>query len=233
MTGFITLTSKGGRPFEAFLATPETPNGGGLVILPEVYNVNAWARGVAARYAAQGYTVLVPDLFWRQEPGVHLDYDQPERARAQGEEVDVDGVVSDLGPLAAWLRARLGEGARVGVVGFCLGGRIALLGGVREPVDAVVSYYGVKLDQHLDELGRLTVPALVYFGADDPWIPAETVNAVKALFRQSPNVSFFRYAGTGHGFAREGYAPYRPAAAALAEQRALELFADKIAATPT
>jgi len=225
MTNFVTVESRDGRSFEAYLSKPRTPNGAGLVILPEVYNVNAWVRGIADRYAEQGYTVLVPDLFWRQEPGVYLDYDQMERARAQGEAVDVDGVVTDVGQAANFLRSILGNGAKIGTVGFCLGGRLALLAGIREPVDAVVAYYGVKLDQHLDELAKLEVPTLIYFGADDPWIPTETVNAVEALYRDYANVEFFRYADTGHGFARNGYPPYRQAAAELAEQRALTLFA--------
>ncbi|TDR85264.1 dienelactone hydrolase family protein [Enterovirga rhinocerotis] len=228
MGTFVDITAKDGRSFKAFLAEPETPNGAGLIVLPEVYNVNEWVKSVAERYASRGFTVLAPDLFWRQEPGVHLGYDQPERARAQGEEVDVDGVVSDLGPLAAELRRRLGSAAKVGVIGFCLGGRIALLGGIREPVDAVVAYYGVKLDRHLDELPKLSVPALIYFGADDPWIPGETVDAVQAIYSDHPNVEFFRYPETGHAFAREGYEPYRPDAAKLAEQRALELFGKAI-----
>jgi len=224
MATFVTIRSRDGRAFEAYLSKPKRPNGAGLVILPEVYNVNEWIRGIADRYAEHGYTVLVPDLFWRQEPGVHLDYDQMERARAQGEAVDVDGVVTDVGQAAAFLRAALGNNAKIGTVGFCLGGRLALLAGIREPIDAVVAYYGVKLDQHLEELARLKIPTLIHFGADDPWIPVETVNAVEALYRDYPNVELFRYADTGHGFARNGYPPYRQAAAELAEQRALVLF---------
>jgi carboxymethylenebutenolidase len=231
MSDFIKISLGDNLQFDAFLAEPDVSNGAGLIVLPEVYNVNDWVRGVAERYASRGFTVLAPDLFWRQEPGVHLGYDQPDRARAQGEDVDVDGVVGDIGPLAAELRRRLGAEAKIGVIGFCLGGRIALLGGIRESVDAVVAYYGVKLDRHLDELPKLAVPALIYFGADDPWIPGSTVDAVQRIYADHPNVEFFRYPDTGHAFAREGYEPYRPKAAELAEQRALDLFARTIVPT--
>lgn len=222
--GFIALQSRDGRSFEAFLALPDQPNGAGLVILPEVYNVNAWVRGIAARYAAAGYTVLVPDLFWRQRPGVHLDYDEAERARAQGEDVDVDGVVGDVGQAAQALRARLGPQAKVGVIGFCLGGRLALLAGIREPVDAVSAFYAVKLDRHLDELPQLAVPAVIHFGAADPWIPPETVAAVGRLYADASHVGLHHYPQTGHGFARNGYPPHVEAAAEQAHARTHALF---------
>jgi len=221
---FVGLTSTDGRVFEAYLALPATPNGAGVVILPEVYNVNEWVRGVAAGYAAQGYTVLAPDLFWRQQPGVHLGYDQPQRARDQGEAADVDAIVTDVGQAARFLRNRLGADAKVGVVGFCLGGRLALLAGIREPIDAVSAYYAVKLDQHLQELPLLSVPSVIHFGATDPWVPSDTVEAVERIYAAAPHVAFHRYADTGHGFARNGYAPYQKTAADLAEERTLALF---------
>lgn len=223
ISNFISLRSRDGRAFELHLAEPATANGIGLVILPEVYNVNAWVRGVAVSYAAEGYTVLVPDLFWRQEPGVHLDYDQPDRARAQGEEVDVDGVVGDVGVAAAELRRRLGAGAPVAVIGFCLGGRLAVLAGIREQLDAVIGYYAVKLDRHLDEIARLATPTLLHFGETDPWVPGETVRAVGGALADRPGLAIHIYPGTGHGFARTGYPPFNADATALARRRTEEL----------
>lgn len=224
MGKFISLKARDGRSFDAFLETPERANGRGVVLLPEVYNVNQWVRGVAGRYAAQGYTVLIPDLFWRQAPGCHYEYDQPDAARAQGEHVDVDAVVGDIGVAAAALRAALAPEARVGVVGYCLGGRLALLAGVREPVDAVVSYYGVKLDLHLDELATLETPALLHFGDSDPWVPNDVVDAVRARLAGRKNVATHVYADAGHGFDRNGQPLYRAHAAEPAWQRTLALF---------
>jgi len=226
--GFVKLTSRDGRAFDAWRAEPATSNGAGIVILPEVYNVNAWARGIAARYSARGYLVLVPDLFWRQESGVHLDYDQPERARSQGEAADVDAIVSDVGQVAQFLRDRLGHSARIGVVGFCIGGRLALLAAIREKIDAVSAYYPVKLDQHLAELPSLNIPSLIHFGATDPWVPAQTVAAVQRLYVGAPHVWLHGYSDTGHGFARNGFPPYVPEAAERAEQRSLRLFEESL-----
>jgi carboxymethylenebutenolidase len=225
---FVQLSARTGETFEAYLATPAHANGAGLVILPEVYNVNHWVRAVADSYAADGYTVLVPDLFWRQQPGVYLDYDEPDRARAQGEEVDVDGVVSDVGQAAADLRRRLGDQAKIGVIGFCLGGRLAVLAGIRERIDAVIGYYAVKLDQHLDELPKLDKPTLLHFGETDPWVPKQTQESVGVILADRANVDLHIYAGTGHGFARNGYPPYNADATALARQRSSALLSSLI-----
>ena len=219
MGSFVTLQSTDGRAFEAFLETPARSNGRGVVLLPEVYNVNQWIRGVAARYANEGYTVLAPDLFWRQQPGCHYEYDRPEPARAQGEAVDVDAVVRDVGAAAAALRARLSPSAGIGVVGYCLGGRLALLAGVRETVDALVSYYGVKLELHLDELATLKKPTLLHFGDDDPWVPNTAVSAVRARLGPLPNVETHVHPQAGHGFDRNGNPMYRAQAAERAWAR--------------
>ncbi|MDR3468473.1 MAG: dienelactone hydrolase family protein [Xanthobacteraceae bacterium] len=222
---FVNISTRTGETFEAYLATPAQPNGVGLIILPEVYNVNHWVRGVADSYAAEGFTVIVPDLFWRQQPGVYLDYDQPDRARAQGETVDVDAVVSDVGRGAAYLRERLGAGSRVAIIGFCLGGRLAVLAGIREPIDTVIGYYAVKLDQHLDELRRLAKPTLLHFGETDPWVASQAVEAVQTIFAGRPDIQIDVYPGTGHGFARTGYPPYNADATKLARQRSAALLA--------
>jgi carboxymethylenebutenolidase len=227
MSEWIPLTARDGRSFEAFLAAPEAHskgNGRGLIVLPEVYNVNRFARDVAQRYAALGYTVLVPDLFWRQSPGKHYDYDQPDAAREQGAAVDTDAVVSDVGVAAQALRERLGATATVGVIGYCLGGRLAALAGARESVDAVVSYYGVGLDGHLDELARANKPSLYLFGETDPWVPPAVIDAVQQRASGNINLEVEAYEDAGHGFDRQGFAPYHPAAAEAARARVLAFF---------
>lgn len=223
MSDFISIRAENGDAFEAFLAKPDRPNGVGLIILPEVYNVNEWVREVAADFASHGFTVLVPDLFWRQEPGIHLGYDQPDRARAQGEAIDVDAVVQDVGRAAAYIRSELGTDAKVAAMGFCLGGRLAVLAGIREPIDAVIGYYAVKLDQHLDEIAHLRVPTLLHFGETDPWVPNQTVRSVGGVLADRPDFALHLYPGTGHGFARHGYPPFNEAATTLARQRTDEL----------
>lgn len=218
MGHFILIDKGADARYEAWLEVPASgnANGVGLILIPEVYNVNAWARTTARRYADAGFTVLVADLYWRQEPGVHLDYDQPERARALGAAIDEDGVLADVGLSARYLRDLLGARARIGVVGFCLGGRLALRAALREPLDGVVSYYGVKLEAHLAELEQLRTPALLHFGAEDPWVPADALARIQEALRGKGNVDIRVYQGAGHGFARQGYGPHEPTADASA-----------------
>ncbi|CAN7306831.1 dienelactone hydrolase family protein [Caballeronia sp. LjRoot34] len=220
------MRARDGGEFHGYLALPTSTesNGRGLVILPEVYNVNSWLRSVVKDYAHEGYAVLSPDVFWRQEPDIHLGYDQPERARSRGDALDVDRVVEDVGVAAAYLRKLLGSHVPVGVIGFCLGGRLAALAGVREQVQAVSCYYGVRLEDHARELARLAVPAAFHFGETDPWVPLATVETVHRAIEPLPDAKVFVYSNVGHGFARSGYQPYDAAADRLAKQRTRELF---------
>ncbi|MDR5836028.1 dienelactone hydrolase family protein [Caballeronia sp. LZ034LL] len=228
MSEWISLTARDGRNYEAYLAVPDetrsNANGRGLIILPEVYNVNAFARAVALRHAASGYTVLVPDLFWRQSPGRHYEYDQPDAAREQGASVDTNAVVSDVGVAADALRDRLGPAAAVGVIGYCLGGRLAALAGTRESVEAVVSYYGVGLDAHLDELAGARTPSLYLFGETDPWVPSAVVDAIQTCASDNGRLEVEAYAGAGHGFDRRGFPPYHRSAAEAAQARVAAFF---------
>jgi carboxymethylenebutenolidase len=110
---------------------------------------------------------------------------------------------------------------KVGVMGFCLGGKFAYLASTRLPVDAAVSYYGVQIDRHLDEADRRRCPLLMHFAGNDPHVPPETVAAIQARIGGSPGVDIHVYPGKEHGFNRQGYPPYDEAAAKLARERTL------------
>lgn len=220
MDGFVEIQASNGQ-FAAWSARPAGPNGAGLVLLPEVFNVNDWVRRTAARYAQAGFDVLAPDLYWRQQPGVHLRYREGERAMALGDALDLDAAIDDVGHCAARLRAQLGTDARVGAVGFCLGGRLAVLAALRGQVQAAEAYYPVRMDAHFLELPAAPVPLLLHFGEDDPWIPAATVAGVVHALAGCAHAAVEIYPGAGHGFARDGYPPFHAPAAALARRRGL------------
>ncbi|MDP6708470.1 MAG: dienelactone hydrolase family protein [Alphaproteobacteria bacterium] len=198
----------------------------GIVLLPEVFNTNEHIRSVADGYASDGFAVLAPDVYWRQEAGNYLPYTDEGRAKAQAlrAELDTDQFARDLGDAVAALKARPDCTDKVGVMGFCLGGKFAYLSGTRHPIDAAVSYYGVQIDQHLDEADALGCPILMHFAENDPHVPPETVTAIGERMGAWANVAIEVYPGTEHGFNRYGYPPHNEAQAAIARARTLDHF---------
>jgi len=219
----IQLTAGDGGTFAGYLALPASLPAPGLVVLPEVFNTNDHIRSVADGYAEAGYVVIAPDIYWREEAGCYLPYTDEGRAKAQALRAaqGTDAFASDLGDVVAALKARADCTGKVGVMGFCLGGKFTYLSSVRHAIDAAVSYYGVQIDEHLDEADALKCPILMHFASTDPHVPAETVAAIQARMGDWDNVDIHVYPNTEHGFNRYGYPPHDEAAAALARERTL------------
>jgi len=223
MSQDITLTASDGGRFAAYLALPAKLPAPGLVVLPEVFNTNPHIRSVVDGYAAAGFVALAPDVFWRQEAANYLPYTDEGRtkARALWARLDTDQFARDLGDMVSALRARPDCTGKVGVMGFCLGGKFAYLASTRLPVDAAVAYYGVQIDQHLDEAARRRCPLLMHFAGNDPHVPEATVAAIQARMGSAPGVDIHLYPAAEHGFNRAGYPPYDAAAATTARERTL------------
>ena len=219
----IRLTAFDGGTFAAYLALPVRTPAPGLVLLPEVFNTNPHIRSVADGYAAEGFIVLAPDVYWRQDPGCYAAYTDEGRAKVQAlrARLDTDQFVKDLGDVLASLRARKDCTGKVGMIGFCLGGKFTYLAATRLPVEAAVSYYGVEIDKYLGEADRLRCPLLMHFAETDPHVPEATVAAIKARMGGWSNVEIHCYPGTEHGFNRQGYPPYNETQAKAARQRTL------------
>jgi carboxymethylenebutenolidase len=227
----IEITAADGGAFAGYLALPEETPAPGVIVLPEVFNTNEHIRSVADGYAAERFVVIAPDVYWRQEAGAYLPYTDDGRAKAQSlrARLDTDQYADDLGDTVEALKMRADCTGKVGVMGFCLGGKFAYLSGTRHSIGAAVSYYGVQIDQHLDEAGNLNYPILMHFASEDPHVPPETVDAIQARMGSWENVDVHVYPGAEHGFNRYGYPPYNEAAAALARQRTLAQFSELLA----
>ncbi len=227
----ITVTASDGGRFTAYLTPPPAAPAPGLLVLPEIYNINDHIRGVAEGFAAEGYLVLAPDVFWRVEPETYLPYtpDGQTRARALNQRLDVDTLIEDLGACVATLKAHPDCTGKVGATGFCLGGKLAYLCAARLGVDAAVSYYGVKIENYLDEADRIACPTVLHFAGRDPHVPPEAVTAIRARMDTMANVDIYLYPEAEHGFNRAGYPPYHEASAALARRRTLALFRSALA----
>ena len=222
------LTAADGGRFSAYLATPaSTPvSAPGLIVLPEVFNTNAHIRSVADQYAAAGYLAIAPDVYWRQAPGSYQEYTDEgfERSVALRERLDPDQFTADIGDIVRALRARCDCTGKIGVMGFCLGGRFTFLASTRLPIDAAVSYYGTQIDRYLDEAQQLRCPVLLHFAANDEHVPGSSVEAIQARLGARADVQIHLYEGAGHGFNRAGYPSFNASAAAIAGQRTLAHF---------
>ncbi|WP_159589787.1 dienelactone hydrolase family protein [Hydrogenophaga sp. BPS33] len=238
MGQFIDVPSRDGQTFQAWFETPDASTGAArpaLVFLAEAYNLNDWARAEAARYAAQGYTVLAPDLYWRIQPHQYMPYSSESQARARSiyAQLDYDAAVDDCGACIDFLRQRPDANGKVGVVGFCIGGKLALLSGARESADAVAGFYSIDLEAHFVEVPRIACPALFHFGETDARVPVAYADEIRAHSRAGQDVGVPVYAQAGHAFCRYGQPPYHEAAATLATQRTWDLFARALHTTAT
>ncbi len=225
----IDIQAKDGGSFMGYLALPEGGTGPGVVVIQEIFGVNAVMREITDSFAAAGYVALCPDLFWRQEPGIQLT-DQTEaeweKAFALFNGFDLDKGVDDLESTIQALRGVEGCTGKVGTVGFCLGGRLAFLTATRTSADAAVSYYGVMLPDHTGE--ALKSPCMLHIATEDEYVPKEQQAAVHAALDGNPKAALFDYQGQNHAFARVGGVHYDKASADLALERTLGFFKENL-----
>lgn len=223
----ITISAKDGGRFSAYLATPPSGTGPGIVLIQEIFGVNAVMRGLADGFATEGYIVLCPDLFWRQEPGVQIsDKTQAEWDKAfklmQG--FNLDTGIDDLVATLAHLRQQKGCTGKVGAVGYCLGGQLTYLMACRSNADASVGYYGVMIQNFLSESKNITKPLMLHIAEEDGFVPKEDQAKIKDGLKSNRNVTIHSYPGCDHAFARVGGQHYDKQAATLANKRTLEFF---------
>jgi len=218
---------KFGAKFDAYLALPPGGKGPGLVLIQEIFGVNKVMRDLADGYAAQGYVVACPDIFWRQEPGIQItDRTDAEWARAfelfKG--FDFTRGVEDLVRTLDTLRGHAACTGKVGTVGYCLGGNLAFQMAGRSNADASVSFYGVGLDGLLDLAWSINKPLLMHVAEKDGFVPPESQAKTRSALANNPAVTIHTYAGQDHAFARVGGKHYDKASADLANSRTAEFF---------
>jgi carboxymethylenebutenolidase len=191
---------------------------GGIVLVQEIFGVNANMRATAQAFAEQGYAVLVPDLFWRTEPGIVLDpSDEQQRQRAMklNESFDDAAGLADLGAAVAALRQASGS-AHVFSVGYCLGGRLSFALGARGDVARAVAYYGVNLARYAG--AEVRSPVLAHVAQNDALCPPQAQQQLAKLLKDTAQVRLEVHAGVGHAFSRLG----SPAYVAATAERAME-----------
>lgn len=221
----VKIQSLDDREFDAYCALPMAGNGPGLIVIQEIFGVNANMRKICDDYAARGYMAVCPDLFWRQERNVQItDKTEAEWAKAFGlyKGFDVEAGVRDLLSTLAFVRKMKGCSGKVGSVGYCLGGRLAFLMSTRSDIDVSVGYYGVELDTYADEIYDIRTPLLLHMAELDKFVPEAARAKIARAAARNPNITTHLYTGVDHAFAREGGQNYNKEAAELANLRTQE-----------
>ncbi len=231
MTAMMTVeTLEGDAQFEAYCAKPARTPRAAIVVIQEIFGVNAGIRRKCDTLADAGYLAIAPDLFWRLRPGIQLDPDVPDQMQeALGlmGRFDQDAGIRDIQAAIQTARQMVGEG-KVGVVGYCLGGRLAFMSAARTDTDASVGYYGVGIDTLLGEKNAIAHPVLLHVPEEDHFVDKDAQARMHAGLDDHPKVSLYDYPGEDHGFAAEFGARRSDTAARLADERTSAFFAEHL-----
>ena len=224
MENQIIIDSKDGT-FRAYIARPKALPAPAVVVLQELFGVNADIRKTCGELAEQGFVAVAPDLFWRQEPGVDLSVtSEPDwqHGLRLNQAYDRDAGARDVKDTAEFV-AKLPEcTSRVAVLGHCLGGLMTFLTAVRYGVDAAVAYHGGDAEKYLGEVDGLHAPMLMHLAEEDEFISKPAQAEIKTALAGKSNATVYSYPGQHHAFARHNGAHYNAAAAALANGRTRE-----------
>lgn len=223
----VTISALNGDHFSAYLAIPASGSGPGLIVIQEIFGVNEVMRQTADLYAEAGFIAVVPDLFWRQEPGIQLsgkDQEEWNKAFKLYQGFDEDSGTNDLIATFDFLKQHRGCTGKVGSIGFCLGGKLAYLMAARSHSDCNVGYYGVGIEKNLQEAVNIQRPLMLHIAENDQFVPTEAWSSVQAELSKHLWVTVHAYPDVKHGFARIGSSDYSPAAAEQANKRTMAFF---------
>ena len=212
----------------AYVARPKDGGRGpAILVIQEAFGLNDHIKDVTRRIAGEGYTALAPDVYWRGGKGRAVGYDDLPAAIGMMQALKDTEVVADLAGAIAWLEKQPSVRAdRIGITGFCMGGRISYLAACELPdkIRAAVPFYGGGIP--VDKTPKLRSPVLAFFGEKDAFIPLDSVERLKAeAKRHGKQVEVVVYPGAHHGFFCNERASYQAAAAKDAWERLKKFFA--------
>ena len=204
----INISSGDGRCLRCYLAQPARGSGPGLVLVPDQQGLNTFMCDMAERLAEEGYVCLVPELF---------------DASDACPDINVEQAVQAITAAAAALRGLPSHSGKLGVVGWSVGGLLAVLAAKQHEVDCVVSYYAVGLEHYLNDFVALSCPGLLQLGETDLLLPAAARDALAAASAKQAHIEIHTYPACGAGFADRDHANYNQPAAMMAYSRTIAL----------
>jgi carboxymethylenebutenolidase len=223
-------TLEGDATFGAYIAQPDGSPRGAIIVIQEIFGVNPGIRQKCDKLAAEGYLAVAPDLFWRLQPETSLDPDVESEFTTALDlmgKFNQDAGIRDIEATIRHIRSTHGV-AKVGCVGYCLGGRLAFMTAARTDIDASVGYYGVGIDGLLGEKHAIAKPLMLHIPTADGFVPRETQAAMHEGLGDHPKVTLHDYEGLDHGFATETGKRRHEEAAQLADSRTAAFFAEHL-----
>jgi len=224
-------TYEGDASFPAYVARPEGEPKAAIIVIQEIFGVNGGIRDKADHWASLGYLAVAPEVFWRQQEGIELDADVPDQFnQAIGFMMkhDFDAGIRDVEATIRWIRRSEGV-AKVGLVGFCMGGKIAYEAATRTDIDASVGYYAVGVADMLNESHAIAKPLMLHVPTADGFVPPEQQKAMHEGLDSNRHVTLHDYEGLDHGFAAEHGTRRNEEGAQLADGRTEAFFAANLA----
>jgi carboxymethylenebutenolidase len=223
MTGTdITYSTRAGETFTGYLATPATgAQAPGILLITAIFGIDDEMKELADGWAADGFVVSIPDIFWRVMPGPTADM---EKAFARYGAFDQEQGMRDMEDLVGDLKARPQCNGKVAMLGFCFGGLYAHLGAARLGIDAAGSFHGTKIGEALGETAKITCPVSFHFGDEDPVVPMDEVEAVRTAFASHANAEIVVHPGATHNFSMPHKDGYHATAASSSREAVLRCF---------
>jgi carboxymethylenebutenolidase len=222
MMDHITVKGRGGT-FAAYIARPKTSPAPAVIVLQELFGVNADIRRHCDELAAQDFLAVAPDLFWRQEPGVDLSVtseDDWQHGLQLYQAYDRDAGVKDVKDTIDAVRKLPDCNGKVALLGYCLGALMVFMTAVRnDGINAAVWYHGGDTEKYLGEVGGLHAPVLMHLAEEDEFISKAAQAAIRVALAKKANATVYSYPGQSHAFSRHNGMHYNAAAAHLANGR--------------
>jgi carboxymethylenebutenolidase len=221
----ITIEGRDGT-FNAYIARPKALPAPSVVVLQELFGVNADIRKHCDELAEQRFLAVAPDLFWRQEPGIDLsvtsEADWTHGLRLYGA-YDRNAGAKDVKDTVSAIRNLKECNGKVALLGYCLGALMVFIAAARyDGVDAAVAYHGSDTEKYLGEVDGLSAPLLMHLAEEDEFISKAAQAEIKAVLATKPKTTVYSYPGQNHAFSRHNGSHYNAAAAALANERTSE-----------